>query len=211
MGLSGKSASGTFVLSFAKIWVCSHGAGRKHKTLSDLVRRIEYVDAHGEARVIDQTDPEFLTAASGCFGLMGVITHLTLALDIMTFAVMKPKKMPVVQAIPPPPGYVVPEALRPKLPLTPAEMAQAQAEFERRATSDYYAEWFWFPYSDYAWINTWETTTDPEGTIDYPGTFYKVLQLASSLLLQVLQETAALTKTAQWFPHVRTTLICEVS
>ena len=191
--------------------MCSHGAGRKHKTLSDLVRQIEYVDAHGEARVIDQTDLEFLTAASGSFGLMGVITHLTLALDVMSFAVMKPRKMPVVQAIPPPPGYVVPEPLQPKVPLTPAEMAQAQADFEKRATSDYYSEWFWFPYSDYAWVNTWETTMDPEGVVDYPGTFYKVIQLASSLLLQVLQETAALTKTAQWFPYVRTTLICKVS
>lgn len=169
------------------------------------------MDAHGEARVIDHTAAEFLAAASGCFGLMGVITHLTLALDKMTVAVMKPRKVPVVQAIPPPPGYIVPEALQPTVPLTPEEMAEAQAEFERRATGDYYAEWFWFPYSDYAWINTWETSTDREGTVDYPDGFYKVLQLASTLLLQVLQQTAALTKTAQWFPLVRTTLICEVT
>ncbi len=161
--------------------------------------------------MIDHTAAEFLAAASSCFGLMGVITHLTLALDKMTVAVMKPRKVPVVQAIPPPPGYIVPEALQPTVPLTPEEMAEAQAEFERRATGDYYAEWFWFPYSDYAWINTWETSTDREGTVDYPDGFYKVLQLASTLLLQVLQQTAALTKTAQWFPLVRTTLICEVT
>lgn len=169
------------------------------------------MDANGEARVINHTDEEFLTAAAGCFGLIGVITHLTLKFDRMSYAVMKPRKMPVVQAIPPPPGYIVPPALRPDPPLTPAQMAEAQADFESKAANDYYAEWFWFPYSDYAWVNAWETTDDPTGAEDYPSPASKVLQLASTLAMQVLQETAALTQTQQWFPLIRTTLICEFS
>lgn len=88
-------------------------------------------------------------------------------------------------------------------------MAEAQADFERRAANDYYAEWFWFPYSDYAWINTWEITDDPSGAEDYPSPVSKVIQLASTLAMQVLQETAALTQTQQWFPLTRTTPICE--
>ncbi|MCJ1235467.1 hypothetical protein MMC14_003435 [Varicellaria rhodocarpa] len=121
---------------------------------------------------------------------------------------MKPRKLRVYEAIPPPPGYIIPLALRPKQRLTSTEIAKAQADFEKRASEDYYAEWFWFPYSDYVWVNTWETTNDPTGVEDYPNSFDKVLQLAGTLLTQVLQNTAALTRTQQIFPLTRTTLLC---
>ena len=177
--------------------------------MSDLVHQIEYVDANGEARIINPTDEEFLTAASGSFGLLGVVTHLTLKLEPMSYAVMKPRKVHVYQAIPPPPGYTIPSALQPKKPLTTEDLAKAQEDFERRGSDDYYAEWFWFPYSDYVWVNTWDTTDDPTGVEDYPNAVNKVLQLAGTLVVQVLQQTAALTHTQQVFPLTRTTLLCK--
>lgn len=46
-----------------------HGAGITHKTLSDLVREIEYVDANGKVQKV--SDPEKIKAAAGSFGLLG--------------------------------------------------------------------------------------------------------------------------------------------
>lgn len=127
-----------------------HGAGAKNQTLSDLVRAIEYVDANGVLRKVDK--PEYLRAAAGCFGLLGVVTHLTFEMQPMTYAEMKPVKLPAIIAVPPPPGMpdsAVPKALF--IQRTPEEKAADQALFEHRATKEYYAEWFWFPYSDYSW------------------------------------------------------------
>ena len=178
--------------------------------MSDLVRSIEYVDAHGELQTIKRGDEEFLSAASGCFGLIGVVTHLTLELDPMTCAVMKPLKLPVIDAIPPPADYLprIPKALR--LDRTELQMKQAVAEFEERATTHYYAEWFWFPYSDRVWVNTWETTADAEGVEPYPSDGEIALQFVQAYLLEVLQDAEEMFKAAQFLPKVQTTLICKL-
>jgi len=63
-----------------------HGAGISHKTLSDYVRRIEYVDCTGKLQMVD--DPYLLKAAAGAFGLLGVVTHITFELDAMSYAVL---------------------------------------------------------------------------------------------------------------------------
>jgi FAD/FMN-containing dehydrogenase len=63
-----------------------HGAGISHKTLSDYVRRIEYIDCKGDLQVVD--DAYQLRAAAGAFGLLGVVTHITFELDAMSYAVM---------------------------------------------------------------------------------------------------------------------------
>jgi hypothetical protein len=63
-----------------------HGAGISHKTLSDYVRRIEYIDCNGKHRTVD--DRYLIKAAAGAFGLLGVVTHITFELDAMTYAVM---------------------------------------------------------------------------------------------------------------------------
>lgn len=82
-----------------------HGAGRSHPSLSDLVHTIEYVDANGNIQKLSKdTDPDGMKAASGCFGLLGVITHITLELIPMTYAVMRPQKLHITEAIPLPPG-----------------------------------------------------------------------------------------------------------
>ena len=170
-----------------------HGSGRRHQTLSDLVRLIEYVDANGNLRKVD--DPDHLRAAAGCFGLMGIVTHLTLEMSPMTYAEMAPVKIPARIAVPPPPGMSdsdIPAALR--IARTPEERAADQALFEKRATDDYYSEWFWFPYSDYSWVNCWSDTTDPKDAKAYPDDLHIFLAFVQTFTMNVLQMTPLLDK-----------------
>ncbi len=163
-----------------------HGAGRASTTLSDLVRAVEYVDANGKLQVVDK--PEHLLAASGCFGLLGVITHLTLELSPMTYAVMEPQKLPVMRAIPLPPGMSIddiPPALR--VQVTPEQRKADQEAFEKAANSSHYAEWFWFPFSEECWVNCWDTTTSRDGVYDYPSPTSVFFSFVSQLTVNVLQ------------------------
>lgn len=141
-----------------------HGAGRRHKTLSDQVRVIEYVDTNGQHQII--SDKKQLKAAAGCFGLIGIVTHITFELSAMTYAVMKPRKTDIGLAIPPPNRSDVPLALQ--RTWTDAQLDKALEDFERSAADDYYCEWFWFTYQSEAWVNSWNTTTDATDVVDYP-------------------------------------------
>lgn len=170
-----------------------HGAGRRHQTLSDLVRSIEYVDANGKLQRVDK--PEHLRAASGAFGLMGVITHLTFEFPPMTYAQMVPVKMPVIKAVPPPPDMkdeCIPKALF--IPRSPEEKQKDQERFEQQATNDYYSEWFWFPFSDYAWVNCWNDTTDDSDVVDFPDHLHIFLSFVETFTMNVLQESPLLEK-----------------
>ena len=171
-----------------------HGAGRRNQTLSDLVRKIEYVDANGQLRSVER--PEHLRAASGCFGLMGVVTHITLELSPMTYALLHPKKMPVSWAVPPPADLreeeIPPALLNDWKGLNPEQKKQHQQEFENRATNDSYSEWFWFPYSDFSWVNTWNDTKDASEVVDYPDPLNTTLQWAGTFAVQMAQQSKIL-------------------
>lgn len=123
-----------------------HGGGRQHQTIADQVRAIEYVDANGNLQRV--SDPVQLRAAAGCFGLLGVVTHITLEVDQMTYALMRPTRPHINLAIPPMSLEDVPEDLR--QPFSNEEMSAALLDFERRANDEYYSEWFWMPYQDSA-------------------------------------------------------------
>jgi hypothetical protein len=133
-----------------------HGSGFAHKSINDYIRSVEYVDVNGTVQTI--IDPSELHAALGCFGLLGIITHVTYEVKKMTFAVMRPRKVKTVLAVPPPDLSQVPEALQ-----------EAIADFERRAGQDHYAEWSWFSYQSDVLVNTWSTVSDDEGQEDYPS------------------------------------------
>ena len=69
----------------------------------------------------------------------------------MTYAMMEPLKLPVMEDVPPPPDMLdseIPKGLFKTY--TPKERAEHQAQFEKRANDDFYNEWFLFPYSDYS-------------------------------------------------------------
>ena len=67
---------------------------------------------------------------------------------------MKPVKVPLLRAIPPPEGYDIPPALASDLGTV--DMTGALEEFKERVEEGYYAEWFWFPYQSDVWVNTWK-------------------------------------------------------
>ncbi|KAL9057886.1 MAG: hypothetical protein Q9206_002164 [Seirophora lacunosa] len=96
------------------------------------------VDVIGNHQTV--VDKEQLRAAAGCFGLMGIVTHMTFELAAMTHATLRPKKMPISLAMPPLWVSEVPWALYKHW--TEKDTADAKADFEKRATEDYYAEWF---------------------------------------------------------------------
>ncbi|KAJ9653169.1 hypothetical protein H2198_007631 [Neophaeococcomyces mojaviensis] len=189
-----------------------HGAGRKHPTLSDLVYAIEYVDANGDMQSLSKDkDPEMMTVAAGCFGLLGIVTHLTLELDPMSYAVMIPQKLPVMQAIPPPPGLKdedIPPPLFTKM--TAEERAKAQSDFEAHARDDFYAEWFWFPYTSKVWVNCWNTSKDARGAKEYPSDTGVWLQFAETVLIQIIQSAQAMLSLQDTFPWAQTTLISKM-
>lgn len=163
--------------------------------MSDLVRCIEYVDANGTLRKIDMSTPDILKAVAGCFGLMGVVTHLVLEFDPLSCALMKPRKVPVIEAIPPPPGMpdsAIPAPLRPKKPLSVERKAELQRDFETRALTDDYAEWFWFPYSSEIWVNTWKKTLNTSNAVSYPSDAKTILQVLGTFMTQIAQDATIL-------------------
>jgi hypothetical protein len=115
-----------------------------------------------------------LHAALACFGLLGIITHVTYEVNKMTFAVMKSRKVKTMLAIPPPDPSLVPEALH--VEVSPEEIQDAIIDFERRAGQDHYAEWSWFSYQSDVLVNTWSTVSDGEGQEDYPTPAQAFLQ-----------------------------------
>ena len=135
-----------------------HGSGLSSSTLSDLVVEVQYVDAKGNLQTVN--DPEELRAASGCFGLLGVVVSLTLQFDGMGLTDMMPVKQHVALAVPPPEGYPIPAEVQTMIKeagITDAQLAQARKDFINRVENDYYLEWFWFPYQSECWINTWKS------------------------------------------------------
>lgn len=83
----------------------------------------------------------------------GVVTHITLELDSMTYANMQPAKTEIGLTIPPPAGYTVPKAIRKTY--TDAQLEEARLDFISKAENSYYAEYFWFPYQDRSFVNVW--------------------------------------------------------
>jgi len=163
-----------------------HGAGWRHRTLSDLVAAIEFVNPNGELQVVD--DPDLLTCAAGCFGLLGVVTAITLKLDPMSFAVMKPSKPRIALTIPPPKGFTVPAGID-MTGITQVQMDAAWSDFVTRCETDYYSEWFWFPYQQECWVNSWTNDGRREDAKPYPGDWGTWIEEAEEYLAQLLNNS----------------------
>lgn len=137
-----------------------------------------------------EADPIQLNAASGCFGLLGVVTHIVLECDPMRAAVMRPVKLPVVRAIPPPPEMKdadIPPALRLDQALTKEQRQRDQEDFERGANNEYYAEWFWFPFSSQVWVNTWSTDANTANVLNYPDYLHTTFQVLGTITANMAQ------------------------
>ncbi|CAE6418865.1 unnamed protein product [Rhizoctonia solani] len=178
-----------------------HGAGFDTKTLSDLVAEFHYIDPNGNKKSI--SDPEQLKAASGCFGLLGICTAVTLRLEAMSKAVMNPVKIPLPLAIPPPVGYKIPDAID-MTGITPEKLEAARQDFIRRCKDDYYLEWFWFPLTDSVWINTWKKAeaVTTEDLKPYPSPVDALRQWTEGWLAQKVVSS----KPFSWLPGLAQTL-----
>ncbi|KAI0543161.1 hypothetical protein GGR58DRAFT_450951 [Xylaria digitata] len=185
-----------------------HGAGMQHSTLSDLVRCIEYVNAKGDLCKVNMADPELMKAASGCFGLLGVVTHITFECDAMLTAVMRPVKLDAIEAIPPPPGMKDSDIPAPLWKARTAEQKKIdQQNFERRANNDFYAEWFWFPYSTKVWVNTWSTDASTKNVVNYPSNKDVFLQVAETAFMNMAQEILHSVNALQARPQMQTAVL----
>jgi hypothetical protein len=161
-----------------------HGAGLRHKTLSDLVTEVEFVNARGELQTV--SEPELLGAAAGCFGLLGIVT---LKLDPMTYATFRPETPRLALAIPPPAGFPVPRAVDMR-DISPGDLEQARGRFVAQCENDYYAEWFWFPYQSDAWVNCWRNDGARKDSKPYPDELQTRIQETATYLLELSQNTA---------------------
>ncbi|XP_023333091.1 uncharacterized protein LOC111704928 [Eurytemora carolleeae] len=150
-----------------------HGAGLHSKTLSDLVLKIEFIDANGDYRSED--DAEKLKALGGCFGLAGIVTFVTLRLDKMTYARFQPKKSLMVDSIPKP------------------GTDPSSQEFKHMVDlcSKYYVEFFWFPShgedSGY-WENCWDNDGREEDAIDINLGLDDHYQITTTYLFEVIMK-----------------------
>ena len=106
-------------------------------------------------------DPAELKTASGCFGLLGIVVSMTLKIEKMSVASMKPEKPRLALTIPPPKGFKIPHGVD-MSGITEQDVEAAQAKFEAQCQMDY-AEFFWFPYNRRGWINCWNQ--DEEGSL----------------------------------------------
>ena len=164
-----------------------HGAGSRHQTLSDLVAEVEFVNARGELQTV--SDPKLIKTAAGAFGLLGIITSLTLKLDPMTYATFQPRTPRVGIAIPPPEGYAVPAEVD-MSGITDADLAEARANFTRQCEEYYYAGWFWFPYQKDVYVNCWQNDGAKEDAQPFPQEHEKRTSEAGLFLLELSQNTA---------------------
>jgi len=110
----------------------------------------------------------------------------------MSFAVMKPAKVDVIDAVPPPPSMSRNDIPKPlNKPRTEEQIKKAQQEFENRATNHYYSEWFWFPYSDQIWLNKWEISSDKSGVKEYPSKMQIAYQWLQAIGMEAFQKTGS--------------------
>ncbi|MFQ6026304.1 MAG: hypothetical protein ACE5Q6_02185 [Dehalococcoidia bacterium] len=163
-----------------------HGAGWKHRTLSDLVTEIEFVNPNGDLQVVN--DQEQLKAAAGCFGLLGVVTAITLKLDPMSYAVMKPVKTPVPLTLPPPKNIEIPKGIDLQ-GISEEALENAWQDFIARCENDYYAEWFWFVFQDSCWVNTWKNDGLREDAKDYPAWPWPTIQGYEEFIAELMNQT----------------------
>ena len=90
--------------------LCHVALDYNNQTISDLVTEIEFVNPKGQLQTVGYkiTDSdekqtqgrEWIKSAGGAFGILGVVTSLTIKLDAMTYARMKPTKPRLALTVP---------------------------------------------------------------------------------------------------------------
>jgi hypothetical protein len=108
-----------------------------------------------------------LKAASGSFGLLGIVVSLTLKIEKMSIAMVRPEKPRIALTVPPPKGFRIPKGVD-MSGISQQDLDEAQVKFEAQCQMDY-AEFFWFPYNRRGWINCWnQEEGNPVGLQTFP-------------------------------------------
>merc|ERR1719167_1982031 len=151
-----------------------HGAGVKNKTLSDLVLKLEFINAKGELQIVDS--PETLKAVGGCFGLAGIVTAITLKMNKMTWAKFHPKKTLMRDSIPRPGTDRDDPAFKKMVSL---------------CRDSAYTEFFWFPNrgtEEGYWENCWTDDGLEEDAVDINESVADEYQVASTYLFEIIMK-----------------------
>lgn len=131
----------------------SHGSGVNNETVSDLVYAIELIDYNGKIRRYNERNHSVqMKALRGALGLCGIIISVTFKIDMESYAIMKPVKM------------------RKEIAIPRNIHSDEFALFENNVLTNHYNEYFWFPFSDKIWANTWKTVPCSKHPIKYPST-----------------------------------------
>ncbi len=197
-----------------------HGSGIFHKSLTDLVIGIEYVDARGDLAIIYDPDvfsmanatpdagvkipdARLLKIIAGHFGLIGIVTNIYIQLDEMTFARFQPKKTErLALSVPPRKLTDIPPQVD-MSGITERDIESAKSEFIANVKDKYYCEWFFFPYQNYTWTNIWQNDGNINQSELYPTKSKVVLEEVSEytayLIIPVLQRFLTQKQLAQFF------------
>lgn len=150
-----------------------HISGLQHKSISDQVIGIEYVDSQGEIQVV--TDPNQLKMAAGSMGLLGVVVSLTFKMDKMTYAVWGPQ--------------IVDQTMEEYIPRF--ESSALPNSTLSLFTDHYYAEWISFPshhlgsLKPVLWQNVWNNNGKKEDAVDLITDNDNEFQISYNFLCEV--------------------------
>eukprot|EP00040_Diaphanoeca_grandis_P010113 m.51793 g.51793 ORF g.51793 m.51793 type:complete len:587 (+) comp21501_c0_seq1:293-2053(+) len=137
-----------------------HGTGVGSKTLADLITKLEFVNANGDLQVVDSSNEAQLKAVAGCFGLVGVTTHMTIPLDAMTLAEFHPQQVSMFEACPPMQMSDVPPQIQQYAKEYESKFAENGEKFGQAVMNSYYNEYFWSPLQKDVLVNNWKTNSD---------------------------------------------------
>ena len=138
---------------------CSHGSSIDQGTVCDLVHAIDIVNSHGNVVTYSKDDVRngkitqgHFNSVIGSLGLFGVVTSLTLVLDVMTVIQLDPHAAELSLV----PRYRSGKSAK------DSEYKKDLANFEHMVLDNYYSEFVWFPLQDKLWVNCWnEIDMDP--------------------------------------------------
>jgi hypothetical protein len=69
--------------------------------------------------------------------------------------------------------------------ISQADLDQATTRFVAQCENDYYAEWFWFPYQQRAWVNCWRNDGARADAQPYPSQHQAQIEELGTYLIRV--------------------------
>jgi hypothetical protein len=144
--------------------VGTHGSGKDTATMSDLVVALDVVDATGARRILSEETigAEAMAAARAGFGIFGVIARVCLRVEPACNVRQVDRKMSIDDAL----------ARMPDLVRTQDSV-----------------ELFWFPFTDWVWVRTFERT-ERRRTVRSHGAWFVAWNFVQMLMAKLFAATA---------------------